>query len=237
MHLTWFRCCRWRLAAQDYALYKVCSHRPGTSPATARWRVSRLSLGCAAWGDLIVFASGPLLQRFADESELAEGTQGHVLKPHVPPKGVVTTPHSPSPFNSPHTRVSSPFQTLGTHANEKCEPGKGRMGEDVRRCLKSGLSVGARDRKTGQLIGLRVSNLLDREKPFKSTQPCNEFVSRFFFFSFFLALYGLRFAIYWHWNFVCLFVSSSYNLFYINLRSIIFRCFPIFFVILIMNVL
>ncbi|XP_047489086.1 uncharacterized protein LOC125039293 [Penaeus chinensis] len=65
--------------------------------------------------------------------------------------------------------------TLGTHANEKCEPGKGRMGEDVRRCLKSGLSVGARDRKTGQLIGLRVSNLLDREKPFKSTQPCNEF--------------------------------------------------------------
>ncbi|XP_063606789.1 arylalkylamine N-acetyltransferase 1-like [Penaeus indicus] len=65
--------------------------------------------------------------------------------------------------------------TLGTHANKKCEPGKGRMGEDVRRCLKSGLSVGARDRKSGQLIGLRVSNLLDREKPFKSTQPCNEF--------------------------------------------------------------
>ncbi|ROT72130.1 hypothetical protein C7M84_009486 [Penaeus vannamei] len=65
--------------------------------------------------------------------------------------------------------------TLGTGANEECQPGKGRMGEDVRRCLQSGLSVGARDRKTGQLIGLRVSNLLDRQKPFKSTQPRNEF--------------------------------------------------------------
>lgn len=65
--------------------------------------------------------------------------------------------------------------TLGTGANEECQPGKGRMGEDVRRCLQSGLSVGARDRKTGQLIGLRVSNLLDRQKPFQSTQPRNEF--------------------------------------------------------------
>lgn len=65
--------------------------------------------------------------------------------------------------------------TLGTGANEECQPGEGRMGEDVRRCLQSGLSVGARDRKTGQLIGLRVSNLLDRQKPFQSTQPRNEF--------------------------------------------------------------
>ncbi|XP_042858914.1 uncharacterized protein LOC122245031 [Penaeus japonicus] len=65
--------------------------------------------------------------------------------------------------------------TLGTGVNEKCQPGKGRMGEDVRRCLASGLSVGARDRKSGKLIGLRVSELVDKAKPFQSDEPCNEF--------------------------------------------------------------
>ncbi|XP_042856906.1 uncharacterized protein LOC122243411 [Penaeus japonicus] len=64
--------------------------------------------------------------------------------------------------------------TLGTSANDKCEPSKGRMGEDLRRCLKSGLSVAARDRKTGKMVGARVSVFADRAKPHTPTQPPNE---------------------------------------------------------------
>lgn len=51
------------------------------------------------------------------------------------------------------------------------------MGEDIRLSLKTGLSVAARDCRTGKMIGVQVSVLLDREHPQRPAQPTAELVN------------------------------------------------------------